>query len=162
MIKQGSGNFASNSGLEPYSEQYCSEILDVLGYNHVNYIAEMFHDKLASSCKLLTTKQTMMIPMSACLENYDWLSIQKYCMNNNMLEDLYQMVIFDYLVTNDDRHLNNVGVLLDADDFTVKGLAPIFDNGAGLLAYAVKDNLKNYTAACEYASGKGPCFYDNF
>jgi hypothetical protein len=161
LLKQGTSG-VSNAGLEPYSEQYCSEILDALRYTHVQYSTEVFRGKLVSSCKLLTDKSTMMLPMSMCLEEYEFRDIESYCKEHSMEKDLYKMLIFDYLVTNDDRHLNNVGVLLDADTFVIKGLAPIYDNGGGLLPYAVQDVLSSYATTCKYTQGKGPRFYEHF
>lgn len=40
------------------------------------------------------------------------------------------MTLVDYLITNRDRHLNNIGFLRDSDTLQIIGMAPIFDNGS--------------------------------
>lgn len=39
------------------------------------------------------------------------------------------MALTDFVLANNDRHLNNLGVIRDPDTLKLKGLAPIFDNG---------------------------------
>lgn len=162
LMKQGTGNFASNSGLEPYSEQYCSEVLSWMGYEHVEYTAVSFQGVLVSKCRLLTSQERMMVPLGYCLTKCDLAGVIEFCEEHDILEALYEILMFDYLVTNNDRHLNNIGVLMDVNNFEVLGLAPIFDNGAGLLPYAVKPDLESYESSIIYASAKGPRFYRSF
>lgn len=58
----------------------------------------------------------------------------------DITEYLIVMIILDFLVGNEDRHLNNFGVILDGNDYK---LAPLFDFGLGLFEH---DNIyKNKT-----------------
>ena len=45
---------------------------------------------------------------------------------------LDQMVVLDYLIVNEDRHMNNFGVIRRADTLEYLGAAPIFDSGTSL------------------------------
>ena len=42
------------------------------------------------------------------------------------------MYILDYLIMNEDRHLNNFGVIRDVNTLKWLDVAPIFDNGQSL------------------------------
>lgn len=46
--------------------------------------------------------------------------------------DLDYMIMTDYLISNRDRHMGNVGVLRDAQSLSIKGLAPIYDSGKSM------------------------------
>ena len=49
-----------------------------------------------------------------------------------------QMLLVDYLLGNEDRHLNNFGLLRDANTLEFVGVAPIFDTGS-CLGYGLLD-----------------------
>lgn len=51
-------------------------------------------------------------------------------MDEKMVRDgIWYQIITDYLMTNEDRHLNNYGILRDSDTLKPVCLAPIFDTG---------------------------------
>lgn len=161
LKKQGSYLIDNARGLEPYSEVMCSQILDVLGYNHVRYTIENFRGNVVSSCPLLTSQDTMMLPMWYAIESSNVYDILGYLseVSEDMLNDMCKMLVFDYIVVNTDRHLGNVGVLLDTENFKVIGLAPIYDNGLGLFPCELNlttDKLLNLSKDAV------PKFYDSF
>lgn len=43
-----------------------------------------------------------------------------------------QMIVLDYLILNEDRHLNNFGVVRNANTLEYIGAAPIYDSGTSL------------------------------
>jgi len=45
---------------------------------------------------------------------------------------IQQMLLVDFILGNEDRHLNNFGLLRDANSLKFVGVAPIFDNGSCL------------------------------
>ena len=66
------------------------------------------------------------------------------------LEDMY---ILDFLIMNEDRHLNNFGIIRDVNTLKWLDLAPIFDNGQSL-------NIKYYDEEEMHISGEGRFFYE--
>lgn len=44
-------------------------------------------------------------------------------------EQIDYMIMSDYIMSQTDRHFNNIGFLRDPDTLILKGLAPIYDNG---------------------------------
>ena len=51
------------------------------------------------------------------------------------------MMIFDALIHNTDRHLNNFGLMVDNKTNRPYALAPIFDNGLSLFNFAMPDDI---------------------
>ena len=58
-------------------------------------------------------------------------------------EDFADMLVFDALICNTDRHQGNFGLLVDAETNTPVSMAPVFDNGLGLFPYAVAENMEH-------------------
>ena len=132
-LKKGGTSGASNTGNEPYSECLVSQILEVLGYSHVPYRVEKFRGRVVSSCDLMTSQERMMLPMYM-YDNFSALgSIIRKCSELGISQNFYEYLIIDYLTCNTDRHLGNFGVLLDADTYELVSMAPIYDNGMGML-----------------------------
>ena len=45
---------------------------------------------------------------------------------------LDRMIVLDYIIANEDRHLNNFGLLRNAETLEWIGMAPIYDSGSSL------------------------------
>ena len=67
------------------------------------------------------------------------------------------MFLLDYLILNEDRHLNNFGIIRDVNTLKWLDVAPIFDNGQSL-------NILDYNEEEVIINGQGRFFYtvDNF
>ena len=67
------------------------------------------------------------------------------------------MFILDYIIMNEDRHLNNFGIIRDVNTLKWLDVAPIFDNGQSL-------NILDYNDEEVIINGQGRFFYniDNF
>ena len=63
------------------------------------------------------------------------------------------MYIIDYLIMNEDRHLNNFGIIRDVNTLKWLDVAPIFDNGESL-------NITYYDNEELHISGEGRLFYE--
>ena len=57
--------------------------------------------------------------------------------------ELSKMFILDYLIANDDRHLNNFGFIRDSDTIEWMGLSPIFDSGSAMFHNKCNFELEN-------------------
>ena len=61
-----------------------------------------------------------------------------FCIRNGWGDRIYQMLIFDYLILNRDRHGANMEVLINRFHKTVR-LAPLFDHGVSLFSRCPDD-----------------------
>ena len=136
---------AANTGNEPYSEFYASQVAQAMGLDAVAYELENWKGILASRCKLFTDIDTSYIPigrivreggLKACLEYYRQLGPEAY-------EQVRSMLVFDAVIYNEDRHFGNFGVLRDNHTGKVTGAAPVFDNGMSLFNFAMPEEFQD-------------------
>lgn len=156
LYKGGTKGFA-NSGMEPYSEYYASQIAEQMGLHHVPYDLEQWKGILASTCKLFTSKDISYIPIGTIAREGGMDAVTEFYRNlgEECYEELASMLVFDALIFNEDRHYGNFGLLRDSHTGEIIGTAPIFDNGYSLFATAMKDDLEKidqYAEARSYAS----------
>lgn len=145
---------AANTGNEPYSEYYASQVAQAMGLNAVTYELENWKGITASCCKLFTDIDTAYIPigrivregrLKACLDYYKELGEGPY-------EQVKSMLVFDAVIYNEDRHFGNFGVLRDNHSGEIIGAAPVFDNGLSLFNFAMPDDFKDLDS---YAKTRG-------
>ncbi len=145
---------AANTGNEPYSEFYASQVAQAMGLDAVAYELENWKGILASRCKLFTDIDTAYIPighivreggLKACMEYYRQLGPEAY-------EQIKSMLVLDTVIYNEDRHFGNFGVLRDNHTGKVTGAAPVFDNGMSLFNFAMPEDFKDLDS---YARTRG-------
>ena len=152
---------AANTGNEPYSEFYASQVAQAMGLDAVAYELENWKGILASRCKLFTDIDTSYIPigrivreggLKACLEYYRQLGPEAY-------EQVRSMLVFDAVIYNEDRHFGNFGVLRDNHTGKVTGAAPVFDNGMSLFNFAMPEDFQDLDS---YAKTRGTAYGVSF
>lgn len=144
-LYKGGTSGGANTGKEPYSEFYAYQVAERMGLNAVYYDLENWKGILASKCKLFTDIDTAFVPtgrivksggIAACLDFYETISKQA-------LEEFKDMLVFDAVIYNDDRHYSNFGVMRDNHTGKIIAAAPIFDNGRSLFSEAMPEYFKN-------------------
>ena len=156
LYKGGTSGFA-NTGKEPYCEFYASQVAATMGLDAVHYDLENWKGILASTCKLFTDIDTAFVPIgrlvrsggiSAAIQYYDDLG-EAYA------AAVRDMLVFDALIYNEDRHFGNFGLFRDNRTGEIIGPAPIFDNGISLFNLAMPDDYENLD---EYAKTRFPIY----
>lgn len=160
LYKSGTEGFA-NSGLEPYSEFYAGQIAEAMELNNVSYGLAKWKGRLCSTCELFTDINTSFVPIGRLVKSGGMdtvLEVYK-SLGSDFYNELVDMLVFDAIILNEDRHFGNFGVLIDNKTNKIVAPAPIFDNGLSLLCYGMKDDLTNVGA---YAATRTPAAYQNF
>jgi hypothetical protein len=157
LYKGGSREYA-NAGLEPYSEFYASQIAEKMELDCVHYDLEQWEGMLASKCKLFTDINTSFVSIWKILPNRGLSVIMKYYRDKGekFSDALSDMLVFDAVIYNQDRHHGNSGVLRDNLTGEVIAPAPIFDNGMSLFFHAMENDIKDidrYAARLQPRSG---------
>ena len=152
-----------NEILQPFNEVLASEICNRLGFEHVKYSIDTYKDIVVSKCPCFINKDTELIPASQIRSNMirhnnindyeDYIKELEKQGINNVREKLENMYILDFLIMNEDRHLNNFGVIRDVNTLKWLDIAPIFDNGQSL-------NIQDYNEEELVISGQGRFFYE--
>lgn len=136
-------------GYEPFSEYIASVVAKHLGLRHTQYVVAKNNFKevntygvdYVSICKkeenppysqrISALQYVEMLVGKEINTNY-WGIFNRYMPNKDYF---IAMLIFDAIIGNEDRHLNNWDIIISTKETYI---APIMDNGASLLAY-VKD-----------------------
>ena len=167
IIENGTGYLLKggykNEILQPFNEVLASMICDRLGFNHVPYTLDVYKDTVVSKCPCFITKDTELITayqirndMKRHDNTDDYEEYIKKLEENgipNAREKIENMYILDFLIMNEDRHLNNFGIIRDVNTLKWLDVAPIFDNGMAL-------NIQSYDDEELIISGMGRLFYE--
>ena len=156
-LYKGGTSGAANAGNEPYSEYYASQIAQRMGLNHVTYGLSKWKGILCSTCELFTDINTSYVPVFNFVANCTLTTVAEFL--NNLGGDYYDrfadMLVFDALICNTDRHYGNFGLLVDNKTNKPVAFAPIFDNGLSLFNYAMDEDLQDLE---KYAQTRTPAF----
>ena len=132
---------------EPYTEFYMAQIADIMGFDYVPYDLKEFHEKIVSSCPIFTNENEGYAPMYLYLhkENKKYTKTEQAQMAERLYgkEKFEDLMLFDGLICNCDRHLGNFGMIIDNNTNELLRPAPIFDNGLGFISRLQKNMLTN-------------------
>jgi len=144
LFKAGSTG-AANAGNEPYSEFYASQVAKAMGLDAVEYSLSQWKGRLCSTCELFTDKVHAYIPTGRLVTKGGWGAVMQYykTLGDRYYETLIDMLIFDAVICNEDRHFGNFGLTINSTTNAIVGTAPIFDNGLSLFNYAMDDDLQD-------------------
>lgn len=152
-----------NDILQPFNEVLATMICKRLGFNHVPYTIDVYKDSVVSKCPCFINKDTEFITAYQIRNNmtkYD--NTKDYEDYIKLLEEhgikdarikMENMYILDFLIMNEDRHLNNFGIIRDVNTLEWLDVCPIFDNGQSL-------NINYYDEDEVIISGQGRLFYE--
>lgn len=154
-------------------EYYAAQVAEAMGFKHIAYDLEEFHHKngnreLICTCKLFTSEDVGFV------DGYTFLRKRGFDLDNVILDDpltqmriakiisspqYEDMMLFDSIIANQDRHLGNWGVLVDNNTGEFLEVTPIFDNGFSLFYGASAADLQpeyhelyKQSLSCKYLS----------
>mgnify|MGYP000268941162 CR=1 FL=1 len=164
LLYKGGTMGASNTGNEPYSEFYAYQIGKILGVNAVPYNLSKWKNTLCSTCELFTSKDVSFVPVGRIVRSGGMQAVREYYKKlgtefENALDD---MLVFDALIFNTDRHYGNFGFLIDSRTNRIIAPAPLFDHGNSLFNQAGPEDYESAEAFQQYIDTLVPCVYDDF
>lgn len=144
LYKTGSSG-AANAGNEPYSEYYSFQIAERMGLKAVKYNLNQWKKRLCSTCELFTNRNLSYIPTGRIVTEGGWEAVINYykLLGENFYNSLVDMLIFDAVICNEDRHFGNFGLIINNKTNTIIDTAPIFDNGLSLFNYAMPEDFND-------------------
>nr|AGS51993.1 hypothetical protein [uncultured bacterium contig00006] len=156
LYKGGTSGFA-NSGKEPYCEFYASQVAAAMNLDAVRYDLENWKGILASRCRLFTDIDTAFVPIGRIVKTGGVSAVVGYYdkLGEEYADAVRDMLVFDALIYNEDRHFGNFGLLRDNRTGELTAPAPIFDNGLSLFCYAMPEEYANLD---EYAKTRFPAY----
>ncbi|MDO5812530.1 MAG: HipA domain-containing protein [Bacillota bacterium] len=162
-LLKGSGTLYA---FEPINEVIASKICEVLDVPYVEYSLKRIQTKrqqtLVSVCKCMINSSQEIVSAYQVLKEsnklthsiddfYEYVRILEKHKIVNANEKIQKMLILDYLMLNEDRHLNNFGIIRNVDNLQWEDVCPIFDTG--------RSNNCNVTEAYwNFKEGEVKCF----
>ena len=126
----------SEDRVEALAEYYLCQVAEIMGFEHIKYDIIEFHNKKVSACKIFTSEDEGYVPIYYFLTTKEragseekLLKKVEEIMGREKIEDL---MLFDSLIFNEDRHLGNYGMIVNNNTGEILRTAPIFDNGNSL------------------------------
>lgn len=164
LLYKGGTSGAYNTGNEPYSEFYAAQIAKTMGIHAIDYKLSKWQGELCSTCELFTSKQYSFLPVGRVVRGGGMNAVAAYyqSLGEEYLSALHDMLVFDAVVCNTDRHYGNFGFLVDNETNEIVAPAPLFDHGNALFNLVGRDALTSLDALEAYADTQMPCVYDDF
>ena len=163
-LYKGGTEGASNTGFEPYSEFYAAQIAAAMGVRAIPYGLSRWKGVLCSTCELFTSKEYSYIPVGHLVTKGGMDAVKAYyeSLGAEFMAVLDEMLVFDAVIYNVDRHFGNFGVMVDNRTNTVVSPAPLFDHGNSLFNFAGMDVWTSDAALEDYIETMAPSVYDDF
>lgn len=138
LIKGGSGTERQ----QPFNEVIATEIMSRLNIPHVPYALVWDNNEPYSVCEDFVTADTELVSAWRILQvqqKSNNISVYQHLLNCceaagivDAVKSCDRMIVLDFIIANEDRHLNNFGFLRNAETLEWLGAAPIFDSGSSL------------------------------
>ena len=163
-LYKGGTEGASNTGFEPYSEFYAAQIAAAMGVRAIPYGLSRWKGVLCSTCELFTSKEYSYIPVGHLVTKGAMDAVKAYyeSLGAEFMAALHEMLVFDAVICNVDRHFGNFGVMVDNRTNTVVSPALLFDHGNSLFNFAGMDVWTSDAALEDYIETLAPSVYDDF
>lgn len=119
------------SGIEPYLEFYTNQVESLFEFESIKYEVFEYRKRLVSKCELFTNEHFGYVPIYKLIGNekeYLKKAIEVYG-----IENFQDLMVFDVIIGNTDRHFGNFGMIVNNDTNEIAKTAPIFDNGHSFL-----------------------------
>ena len=151
-------------------EFYASQIAEVLELEYISYDLEAFYHKKGSDeivclCKLFTDEDIGFVDAYTYFKDNN-ITVDEIdpadLLTQSKLSSVYgvdayaDLMLFDSIIANQDRHYGNFGYLIDNNTGEYIKPAPIFDSGYSLLCTAAQQDLYdidtdvNSVISCKY------------
>ena len=150
-----------NEVMQPFNEVLATMICERLDFKHIPYTIDVIKDKIVSKCECFINKDTELISAYQILHNncdkdkaYEtYVNILENNGISKAREEIENMFILDFIMLNEDRHLNNFGIIRNVENLNWIETTPIFDTGQSL-------NILDYNDEELVINGDGRFFYD--
>ena len=104
------------------------------------------------------------MPVGKLVSSTRMNDIKEYYKNlgPDYVKALNDMIVFDAVIYNTDRHFGNFGFLINNETNEIAAPAPLFDHGNSLFNYAGSDDMESIKTLKSYADTLYPCVYNDF
>ena len=163
-LYKGGTDGGYNTGAEPYCEYYAAQVAAAMGIDAIPYGLSQWKGRLCSTCELFTDIDHAYMPIGNLVQRGGFDAVVAYYerLGEPFQKAFRDMLVFDAVICNVDRHFGNFGVMVDNRTNTIVSPAPLFDHGNSLFNFAGADAWADETALEAYIETLYPSVYDDF
>ena len=145
----------ANEDLGPFSEYFSVQVAERAGLPHVEYGLDVWEGHLASTCELFCDERHSYVSFYEATNRSGVPSCLAACesLGPSALERYLDMLTFDSVILNDDRHVGNFGFMRDNETGRFLGFAPLFDQNRSLFPTDMDEDLAGWQ---DHARGVAP------
>lgn len=164
LLYKGGTEGASNTGFEPYSEYYAYQVAEKMSIKAIPYNLSQWKGRLCSTCELFTSLDHSFLPVGHLVTKGGMTAVSAYYdqLGPEFADALHDMLVYDAVICNADRHFGNFGFLINNRTNQITAPAPLFDHGNALFNFAGVDCWKDQAELDDYIETLLPCVYDDF
>ncbi len=152
LLKSGSGIAQQ----EPLNEILANMVCERLGIsNYTKYSLYNSSRNIFSLCENFITEDTELISASSVMRSKkkkgnasEYQHFIETCKEYGLdvIRDIDDMLVLDFVICNQDRHYNNFGIIRNVNTLQIEKAAPIFDSGTSAFNGIPTIYIKNQTA----------------
>ena len=163
-LYKGGTDGGYNTGAEPYCEYYAAQVAAAMGIDAIPYGLSQWKGRLCSTCELFTDIDHAYMPIGNLVQRGGFDAVAAYYENlgEPFQKAFRDMLVFDAVICNTDRHYGNFGFMIDNKTNTIAAPAPLFDHGNSLFNQAGPEDYESTEAFQQYIDTLVPCVYDDF
>ena len=163
-LYKGGTDGGYNTGAEPYCEYYAAQVAAAMGINAIPYGLSQWKGRLCSTCELFTDIDHAYMPIGNLVQRGGFDAVAAYYekLGEPFQKAFRDMLVFDAVICNTDRHYGNFGFIIDNKTNTIAASAPLFDHGNSLFNQAGPEDYESAEAFQQYIDTLVPCVYDDF
>ena len=163
-LYKGASSGYANAGCEPFSELYASMIGEQMGLSVIPYQIRQWKGNTCSVCELFTSADVSFVPVGRIIRTGGMKAVRDWyeTLGQEFVDALDDMIVFDAIICNTDRHYGNFGVLLNSHTRKVIAPAPLFDHGCAVFNYAGDEFWASEEKLQQYIDTLTPVAYPDF
>lgn len=162
LVLYKAGNYplfegTANEDLGPFSEYFSAQIAEACGIPHVAYGLDRWKGHLASTCRLFNSADVAYVPFHQAVGAVgipQTLAIFA-ALDDKAFAACLDMLVFDALICNTDRHTGNFGFLRSNATGAYLGTAPLFDHNMALFPTDMPDDFPTWADKAGHAFPAG-------
>jgi hypothetical protein len=147
----------ANDDLGPFSEYFAAQVAEQAGLTHIPYGLDTWKGHLASTCELFTDARHSFVSFYDATKRSGVPDCLATCalFGEKALDSYLDMLVFDSIILNDDRHVGNFGFMRDNMTGALVGFAPLFDQNRSLFPTDMDRDLPDWENKSHFMAPAG-------
>jgi len=145
--------FYKNDPGEMVTELVAARLAECMGLKFVDYVPASYEGKPCVRCEIFTDTDHSLLTINRILFYHSMKQISGYLekLGPDFVGAYHDMLVFDSLICNEDRHSGNFGLIVDSRTLKPLEFAPLYDHGRSFFAFEGPKGCEEMLEAAETA-----------